>query len=63
VRPQWNICDLYTAENQIKLSNMAAADIGGKRFLYQEIFLQNWLCSDHETDMESDFENSPVEQL
>jgi hypothetical protein len=42
---------------------MAAADIGGKRFLYQEIFLQNWLCSDHETDMESDFENSPVEQL
>jgi len=41
----------------------AAADIGGKRFLYQEIFLQNLLCSDHETDMESDFENSPPEQL
>jgi len=42
---------------------MAAADIGWKRFLYQEIFLQNLLCSDHETDMESDFENSPAEQL
>lgn len=36
---------------------MAAANIGWTRILYEEIFLQNW--SDHETYMESHFENRP----
>lgn len=59
-RGLWNICDLYTAENQIKLSNMAA-DIGWKRFLYQERFLQTFrerFYSDHEIDTESDSANN-----